>query len=298
MATLKRRLARKNASGIYEPVHLETSSGLVICPDGTNLDTALSKKSPIDHTHTGFALTGHTHEIYVPTSRTVNGKPLTDNITLAAGDVGAAASGHTHTLSALGAAASSHTHSGYVPTSRTVNGKALRSNITLGAADVNAVPTTRTVNGKPLSNNITLTPEDIGAASIDDISNISSGFNVVYQLYTTLNIVNNKIDYGSTFPPTIQSIPAKHMIIDSVAVMSGYSNMCLCDSISILNPDELGSIQCSFTTGVGTGTLAHTMECVHLRLNATGKITFMPQDINLNGYDTASVTFKFKIITL
>lgn len=30
MATLKRRLARKNAEGVYEPVHLETSADLVI----------------------------------------------------------------------------------------------------------------------------------------------------------------------------------------------------------------------------------------------------------------------------
>ena len=32
----------------------------------------------------------------VPTSRTVNGKALSSNITLSAGDVGAAASLHTH----------------------------------------------------------------------------------------------------------------------------------------------------------------------------------------------------------
>lgn len=50
----------------------------------------------------------------VPTSRTVNGQALTQNITLDAGDVGA------------------------VPTSRTVNGKALSSNITLTADDVGA----------------------------------------------------------------------------------------------------------------------------------------------------------------
>lgn len=49
---------------------------------------------------------------YVPTTRTVNGKALSSNITLGAADVGA------------------------VPTSRTVNGKALTSNITLGASDI------------------------------------------------------------------------------------------------------------------------------------------------------------------
>ncbi len=48
----------------------------------------------------------------VPTTRTVNNKALSSNITLAASDVGA------------------------VPTSRTVNGKALSSNITLAASNI------------------------------------------------------------------------------------------------------------------------------------------------------------------
>ena len=50
----------------------------------------------------------------VPTTRTVNGKALSDNISLTAGDVGA------------------------VPTSRTVNNKPLSSDVTLTAADVGA----------------------------------------------------------------------------------------------------------------------------------------------------------------
>ena len=74
----------------------------------------------------------------VPTTRTVNSKALSSNITLSASDVSA------------------------VPTTRTVNGKALSSNITLSASDVSAVPTTRTVNSKALSSNITLAPSDLG----------------------------------------------------------------------------------------------------------------------------------------
>lgn len=53
----------------------------------------------------------------VPTSRTVNGRALTGNITLSASDVSA------------------------VPVTRTVNGKALSGNITLSASDVNAYGT-------------------------------------------------------------------------------------------------------------------------------------------------------------
>lgn len=57
----------------------------------------------------------------VPTTRTVNGKALSDNISLTAGDVGA------------------------VPTSRTVNNKPLSSDVTLTAADVGAgAPATST----------------------------------------------------------------------------------------------------------------------------------------------------------
>lgn len=55
---------------------------------------------------------------YVPTTRTVNGKALSSDITLTASDVNA------------------------VPTTRTVNSKALSSDITLDADDVGALPTT------------------------------------------------------------------------------------------------------------------------------------------------------------
>ena len=74
---------------------------------------------------------------YVPTSRTVNGKALSQDISLAASDVGARPDTWTPTASDVGA----------VPTSRTVNGKALSSNITLTAGDVNAAspPTSTTI---------------------------------------------------------------------------------------------------------------------------------------------------------
>ena len=49
----------------------------------TEIDTKLSAKSD----------TSHTHNNYTPTSRTVNGKALSDDITLSASDVGADASG-------------------------------------------------------------------------------------------------------------------------------------------------------------------------------------------------------------
>ena len=66
----------------------------------------------------------------VPTSRTVNGKALSSNITLNASDVNALPS--STTLSTLGG----------VPTSRKVNNKALTGNITLNHSDVGALPNT------------------------------------------------------------------------------------------------------------------------------------------------------------
>lgn len=43
MATLKQRLHRKNSSGSYDTVHLETSSDLVKRPDGTTVEAALTE---------------------------------------------------------------------------------------------------------------------------------------------------------------------------------------------------------------------------------------------------------------
>lgn len=90
----------------------------------------------------------------VPTSRTVNGKALSENISLTADDVGARANTWMPTASDVGARPATWTPTaedvGAVPTSRTVNGKALSSNITLTADDVNAA-------SPPSSTTITLT---------------------------------------------------------------------------------------------------------------------------------------------
>lgn len=69
----------------------------------------------IGTTSTTAAAGNHTHSGYVPTSRTVNSKALSANITLTASDVGAAASDHTHDY-----AASSHNHAASNITSGTL----------------------------------------------------------------------------------------------------------------------------------------------------------------------------------
>ena len=63
--------------------------------DGSTTTKALSQKG----TWETFLTEHQSLSGYVPTSRTINSKALTDNITLSASDVGASASDHTHTLS-------------------------------------------------------------------------------------------------------------------------------------------------------------------------------------------------------
>lgn len=76
----------------------------------------------------------------VPTSRTVNGHALSDNISLTADDVGARSTNWTPTAADVGA----------VPTNRTVNGKALSANITLNASDVGAATEAQVEAAKPM----------------------------------------------------------------------------------------------------------------------------------------------------
>ncbi|WP_226893088.1 gp53-like domain-containing protein [Pectobacterium aquaticum] len=146
-------------------------------------------------------------ESRVPLARKVNGKPLSADITLGAGDVGAytkaetdakVSTATTAASNAATAAASANTNAnGRVPSGRTVNGKPLSADITLGAGDVGAytkaetdtkvsaattaasnaataaasantnangrVPSGRTVNGKALSEDIALGAADVGA---------------------------------------------------------------------------------------------------------------------------------------
>ena len=78
----------------------------------------------------------------VASTLTINGHMLSNNITLAAADVGA------------------------VPTSRQVNGHSLGNDIILSAADVSAVPTGFQINGTPLSgSSINLSPSTLGVPS-------------------------------------------------------------------------------------------------------------------------------------
>lgn len=104
----------------------------------------------LNHSHTFSTLTskpttlsGYGITDAVPSTRKVNNKALSSDISLTASDVGAAASGHSHAFSTL--TSKPTTLSGY------------------GITD--AVPNTRKVNNKALSSDISLTASDVGAAT-------------------------------------------------------------------------------------------------------------------------------------
>lgn len=46
MATLKQRLHRKNASGTYDVIHYESSSDLIIRPNGNTVEEDLAANLP------------------------------------------------------------------------------------------------------------------------------------------------------------------------------------------------------------------------------------------------------------
>lgn len=127
----------------------------------------------------------------VPTTRKVNGKALSADITLSASDVSALPSStaipsktsdltndsgfltsYTETDPtvpswAKASSKPSYTASevGAVPTSRTVNGKALSSNITLSASDVSALPSSTTIPSMPADVGITYGSTDLTAGT-------------------------------------------------------------------------------------------------------------------------------------
>ncbi|WP_224557174.1 phage tail protein [Pectobacterium versatile] len=179
-----------------------TAKGFVQLSSATNSDSDVLAATPKAVKAANDNANGR-----VPSGRRVNGKALTADITLGAGDVGAYTKLETDTAvsvavaaanTAATAAANANTNAnGRVPSGRTVNGKALSADIALGAGDVGAytkvetdtrvaaattaannaataatnantnangrVPSGRTVNGKALSADIALGAGDVGA---------------------------------------------------------------------------------------------------------------------------------------
>ena len=222
--------------------------------------------------------------LFVPLTRTVNGKALSSDITLSADNVGARANTWTPTADQVGAVPTSRkinnkalssdvtltaSDVGAVPTSRRINNKALSSDVTLSAADVNAVPTTRTVNGKALSSNVTLTGADINVSGSDSTP-ISTA-------------LSNKADKTA---PTEYDLP----------LAAGWSNISGCRSKYFKTEDKVVTVICTIkseNTASSDGTLLATLPVGYrpvsrlklpvLVVSTTGVISPGYVDINTNG---------------
>ncbi len=110
----------------------------------------------------------------VPNTRKVNNKPLSTDITLTAGDVGAATPAQVNEAKTAASNAQATANSGVSKADaaqKTANdavSKANAAQIAANNANTNAngrVPSTRKINNKPLSADISLTAGDVGAAT-------------------------------------------------------------------------------------------------------------------------------------
>lgn len=120
--------ASTSAAGLMSAADKTKLDGIATGATKITVDTALSSTStnPVQNKVINTALAGksdtsHSHSNYVPTSRTVNGKALSGNISLTASDVGA-------TAVTLNGASSGAAASFYAPTAAGTKGYILSSN--------------------------------------------------------------------------------------------------------------------------------------------------------------------------
>ncbi|MCM1295147.1 MAG: pyocin knob domain-containing protein [Muribaculaceae bacterium] len=220
MATIRQRINRKNAAGTYDTIHLETSSDVVLRPDGTTLESTivqvledLANKSGVtysttkpkaagtaspgtaatvarsDHIHPAQTeITGNAATATAPNMQSVAASTNLNNLITPGWytcPANATAKTLTNCPTANAFVLQVLTHAGVYQriVEYLANGAAKvywrnlyngtwsawqREYTTIDkptAVDVGAVPTTRKVNGKALSTDITLAAADVGAAA-------------------------------------------------------------------------------------------------------------------------------------
>ncbi|KGA37146.1 phage tail-collar fiber domain-containing protein [Pectobacterium odoriferum] len=151
-----------------------TAKGFVQLSSATNSDSDVLAATPKAVKAVNDNANGR-----VPSGRKVNGKALTADITLGAGDVGAYTKLETDTAvsvattaanTAATAAANANTNAnGRVPSGRTVNGKALSADIALTAGDVGAL----TAGGTAAAATKLATARKINGVAFDGTADIS-----------------------------------------------------------------------------------------------------------------------------
>lgn len=145
----------------------------------------------------------------VPSTRKVNNKPLSTDITLTAGDVGAATPAQVNEAKTAASNAQNTANSGVSKADaaqKTANDAVSKANAAQTAANnanTNAngrVPNTRKVNNKPLSADISLNASDVGAATpaqVNEVKNSGFGFNQNWSDVTTQRQAN--VTYTNTY---------------------------------------------------------------------------------------------------
>ncbi|EPM1114386.1 phage tail protein [Proteus mirabilis] len=122
----------------------------------------------------------------VPSTRKINNKPLSADITLTASDVGAATPAQVNEAKTAASNAQATANSGVSKADaaqKTANDAVSKANAAQTAANnanTNAngrVPNTRKVNGKPLSADISLTADDVGAATPAQVNEAKTAAN-------------------------------------------------------------------------------------------------------------------------
>ena len=134
----------------------------------------------------------------VPTTRKINSKPLSSDITLNASDVNA------------------------VPTTRKINGKALSADITLSATDVSALPSTTTIPSK--TSQLT---NDSGFITSSDIPQLSrASVSIANDNTSTINIPITIVDpnYLTVYQNGLILTPTTHYTATTTAItLVGYT---------------------------------------------------------------------------
>ncbi|MBS6211116.1 MAG: phage tail protein [Proteus hauseri] len=247
----------------------------------------------------------------VPNTRKVNNKPLSGDITLTAGDVGAATPAQvneakTAASNAQTAANNANTNAnGRVPNTRKVNNKPLSGDITLTAGDVGAatpaqvneaktaannantnangrVPNTRKVNNKPLSGDITLTAGDVGAATPAQVNEAktaaSNAQTAASAAQTTANNANNNAN-GRV--PNTRKVNNKPLSGD-ITLTAG--------DVGAATPAQVNEAKTAASNAQTAANNANTN--ANGRVPSTRKVNGKPLsgDINLNAGDVGALT--------
>ncbi|WOO49940.1 phage tail protein [Hafnia alvei] len=254
----------------------------------------------------------------VPSTRKVNNKPLSADITLTAGDVGAATPAQvneakTAASNAQTAANNANTNANSrVPNSRKVNNKPLSADITLTAGDVGAatptqvneaktaasnaqtaannantnansrVPNSRKVNNKPLSADITLTAGDVGAATPTQVNEAkaaaSNAQTAASAAQTTANNANNNAN-GRV--PNTRKVNGKPLSAD-ISLTAG--------DVGAATPAQVNEAKTAASNAQTAANNANTN--ANGRVPSTRKVNGKPLsgDINLNAGDVGALT--------